>query len=95
MVLVHDDSVRFAQHIREGARHTSDGPPPPASDLSVRNITRDRIEVREAVVAERPYPSSVTPAYNSAPRSGATETSEFIQSGKWAVYTPPPMPERR
>ncbi len=85
----------LAQEILEGVRQTYDGPLTLASDLYVWNITKDRIEVREAVVAERAYPSSVTPDYNSAPRTGFTETSEFIQSGKWAEYTPPPMPERR
>ena len=83
----------LAQLILEGVRQTYDGPLTLASDLYVWNITRERIEVREAVVAERPYPAAVTPEYNSAPRTGFTETSEFIQSGKWEGYTPPPMPE--
>ena len=82
------------QELLQGVRSTYDGPLTIASDLYVWNITKDKIEVREAVVAERPYPPQASRGYNTAARSGASSVSEYIMAGRWAEYTPPPMPER-
>jgi ribonuclease Z len=83
------------QELLEGVRSTYDGPLTIASDLYVWNITKESIEVREAAVLERPYPPPVSREYIQAPRSGASEVSEYIMSGRWEGYTPPPMPQRR
>ena len=40
-------------------------------------------------------PPDVTRAYVDAQRSGQKKASEYITSGKWKGYTPPPMPKRK
>jgi ribonuclease Z len=80
--------------IMDGIRKTYDGPLALARDLMVINVTKDNIVVRMAVVDEYVLPPDVTKAYIAAPRTNKKETSEFIQSGKWKGYTPPPMPKR-
>jgi len=80
--------------ITDGVRKTYDGPLALARDLMVINVTKDDIVVRMAVVDEYVLPPDVTKAYIGAPRTDKKETSEFIQSGKWKGYTPPPMPKQ-
>ena len=79
--------------IMDGIRKTYDGPLAIARDLMVINVTKDDIVVRMAVVDEYVLPPDVTQGYKDAARSAQKETSEFIQSGKWPGYTPPPMPK--
>ncbi len=78
--------------ITDGIREVYDGPLTLARDLMVINVTKDNIEVRMAIVDEYVLPPNVTQGYKEASRSNPKETSEFIQSGKWPGYTPPPMP---
>ena len=80
--------------IMDGVRQTYDGPLAIARDLTVINVTKDDIVVRMAVVDEYVLPPDVTQAYKDADRTAQKETSEFIQSGKWKGYTPPPMPKK-
>ncbi len=80
--------------ITDGVRKTYDGPLALARDLTVINVTKDHIEIRMAVVDEYVLPSDVTQAYKDADRTSQKETSEFIASGKWKGYTPPPMPKK-
>ncbi|MBW2588376.1 MAG: hypothetical protein JRD92_15770, partial [Deltaproteobacteria bacterium] len=80
--------------ITDGVRKTYDGPLALARDLMVINVTKDDVVVRMAVVDEYVLPPDVTKAYIGAPRTDKKETSEFIQSGKWKGYTPPPMPKQ-
>ena len=80
--------------IMDGVRKTYDGPLTLARDLMVFNVTKEKIAVRMAVVDEYVEPPNVTKAYIAAARSKKKETSEYILSGKWEGYTPPPMPER-
>jgi len=80
--------------ITDGVRKTYDGPLALARDLMVFNVTKEKITVRMAVVDEYVKPPNVTKAYIAAARSKKKETSEYILSGKWKGYTPPPMPER-
>jgi hypothetical protein len=65
-----------------------------ARDLMVINLTKETITVRMAVVDEYVLPPDVTKAYVSAPRSGQKTASDYITSGKWKGYTPPPMPKK-
>ena len=46
-----------------------------------------------ATVDEYVLPPDVTQAYKDAPRTDEKSPSEYILSGKWKEYTPPPMPE--
>jgi ribonuclease Z len=80
--------------IMDGVRKTYDGPLALARDLMVINVTKEKINVRMAVVDEYVLPPDVTQAYKDAPRSDEKKTSEYITSGKWKDYTPPPMPKR-
>ena len=80
--------------IRDGIRKTYGGPLTLARDLMVINVTKDVIVVRMAIVDEYVLPPDVTPGYKKAARTAQKETSEFIQSGKWKGYTPPPMPKK-
>ena len=81
------------QAILEGVRETYDGPLTLARDLTVINVTKDLIVVREASVDDYVLPPDVTKAYIDAPRSKEKSPSDAILSGKWEGYTPPPMPK--
>ncbi len=80
--------------IMDGVRKTYDGPLALARDLMVINVTKDDIVVRMATVDEYVLPPDVTEAYKKAPRSDDKSPGEFIESGKWKGYTPPPMPKK-
>ncbi|MEE8094586.1 MAG: guanitoxin biosynthesis MBL fold metallo-hydrolase GntH [Gammaproteobacteria bacterium] len=81
------------QEIVETVRTTYDGPLVVASDLMCWNISKERIVQREVMAAERVQPPPTSLAYKRAKRSGQASYSEFINSGKWKGYTPPPLPE--
>ncbi len=81
--------------IMDGVRKTYDGPLALARDLMVINVTKETIAVRMAIVDEYVLPPDVTKAYIAADRSKNKETSEYILSGKWKGYTPPPMPKKK
>ena len=81
--------------ILEGIRDTYDGPLTLARDLTVINVTKDHIVVRDASVDDYAFPPSVTDAYIKAPRSEEKEPSEKVLAGKWKGYTPPDMPDEK
>jgi ribonuclease Z len=81
--------------IMDGIRKTYDGPLAIARDLMVINVTREEINVRMAAVDDYVNPPDVTQAYKDAARSARKKTSEYITSGKWKGYTPPPMPKKK
>ncbi|MCZ6566516.1 MAG: hypothetical protein O6852_10405, partial [Gammaproteobacteria bacterium] len=80
--------------IMEDVRKTYDGPLVLARDLMVINVTKEKINVRMAIVDEYVLPPNVTQAYVDAPRSGQKKASAYITDGKWKGYTPPPMPKK-
>ena len=82
------------QQILDAVRTTYDGPLVIADDLMAWTITRDAIVQREVVSAERVQPPPTSSEYMKAKRSGEAGYSDFINSGKWEGYTPPPLPER-
>jgi ribonuclease Z len=81
----------------EAVRATYDGPLTLATDMNVWNVTGQQIVVRETLVDENVMPSGTSLAYKQAEREPPSVAenwiSEFINSGKWEGYTPPPMPE--
>ncbi len=81
--------------ITDGVRKTYDGPLALARDLMVINVTKETIKVRMATVDEYVLPPDVTQAYKDAPRTDDKQPSEYILSGKWKGYTPPPMPKKQ
>lgn len=82
------------QLILEDVRKTYSGPLVVANDLMAWTITKDAIVQREVVSAERVQAPPTTQGYLDAKRSGEASYSEFIASGKWKEYVPPPLPER-
>ena len=74
-------------------RKIYDGPLALARDLMVINVTKEHMAVRMASVDEYVLPPNVTDAYKGAPRTDQKSPGEFINSGKWEGYTPPPMPK--
>ena len=78
----------------DAVRSTYDGPFVMADDLMAWNVTKDDIIQREVVSAERVQPPPTSPEYMTAKRSGEAGYSEFINSGKWEGYTPPPLPDK-
>ena len=82
------------QGMLEGIRQTYDGPLTIANDLMVWNVSKDTITTREAVFADRVTPPPTTQAYKNAPRSGEAKMSDYIMSGVWKGFTPPPLPEK-
>ena len=82
------------QEIVETVRTTYDGPLVVATDLMCWNISKERIVQREVMAAERVQPPPTSLEYKRAKRSGQASYSEFINSGKWKGYTPPPLPEK-
>ena len=73
-------------------RTTYSGPLVIANDLMAWNVSKDAIVQREVVSAERVQPPPTSAGYMQAKRSGEASYSEFIESGKWEGYTPPPLP---
>lgn len=82
------------QDITDNLRKTYDGPFIMASDLMCWNISKEKIQQREVVSAEMVQPPPTSRGYKEARRSGEAEMSDFILSGKWKGYTPPPLPEK-
>jgi len=56
--------------------------------------SKDSIVHREVVSAERVQPLATSLEYKQAKRSGEVGNSDFINSGKWDVYTPPPLSDK-
>ncbi len=81
------------QQMLEAVRETYDGPLTFATDLMVWNVTKDDVILREAVFPDRVTPPSTTKAYKEAERSGEAEMSDYIMSGVWKEFTPPPLPD--
>ena len=82
------------QDMIDAVRETYDGPLIIASDLMAWNITKDSIVQREVIAAERVEAPPTSEGYMKAKRSGEASYSDFVSSGKWKGYTPPPLPER-
>lgn len=82
------------QDITENIRSTYDGPLAVASDLMCWNVSKDRIQQREVMAAERVQPPPTSMEYKTAPRSGEATMSDFISSGRWEGYVPPPLPDK-
>ena len=81
------------QGMLEGIRKTYAGPLTIANDRMVWNVTKDSITLREAVFPDRVTPPSTTEGYENAKRSGIAKMSDFIMSGVWEGFKPPPLPK--
>ena len=77
----------------EEVRKVYDGPLVIADDLMAWTVTKDAITMREVVSSDRVQAPPTTLGYLQAKRSGEASYSDFINGGKWAGFTPPPLPE--
>ncbi|NCF20059.1 MAG: MBL fold metallo-hydrolase [Haliea sp.] len=78
--------------IYDGVRETYDGPLTMANDLTVINVTKDHIEVREASINHDAWPQGTSKAWDTAPR-GEPATglmSKWLLEGKIKEFIPPP-----
>ncbi len=80
----------------ELVRSTYDGPLTLADDLTVFNVTKDHIEVRETTIDHSSWPVLASEEYNTAPRSERATglMSDFVNEGKWEGFEPPPIPQQ-
>ena len=78
--------------IFEGIRKTYDGPLTLADDLTVINLTKEHIEVREASINHDAWPMGTSKAWDTAPR-GEPATglmSEWLRKAELKGMNPPP-----
>jgi ribonuclease Z len=78
--------------IFESVRKTYDGPLTMADDLTVINLTRDHIEVREASINHDSWPQGTSKEWDTAPRSEPATNliSDWLEKGKLEGINPPP-----
>lgn len=78
--------------IYEGVRKTYDGPLTMADDLTIINVTKDHIEVREVTFNHDSWPQGTSKEWDTAPR-GEPATglmSEWLKQGELEGLNPPP-----
>jgi ribonuclease Z len=78
--------------IFEGVRKTYDGPLTMADDLTVLNVTKDHIEVREVTFNHESWPQGTSKEWDTAPR-GEPATglmSDWLKQGELEGLNPPP-----
>ena len=71
------------QDMTERIREVYDGPLVIANDLMRWNISKDSIQQREVIAAERVQPPPTSEGYMKARRSGEAKMPDFIMRGKW------------
>ncbi len=78
--------------IFERVRSTYDGPLTMADDLTVWNVTRDHIEVREVSVNEAAWAQGTSTEWDTAPRGDPATglMSEWLVEGTVKEFIPPP-----
>ena len=78
--------------IYDGVRRTYDGPLVMAHDLTILNVTKDHIEVREVTFNHDAWPQGTSVEWDNAPR-GEPATglmSEWLEQGAIKEFIPPP-----
>lgn len=78
--------------IFEGVRKTYDGPLTMVDDMTVLNVTKDHIEVREVTFNHDSWPQGTSKEWDTAPR-GEPATSlmaDWLLKGKLEGFNPPP-----
>ncbi len=76
----------------EGVRKTYDGPLTMSDDLTVINVTKDHIEVREVTFNHEAWPQGTSKEWDTAPRSEPATglMSDWLNKGKLEGMVPPP-----
>ena len=87
-------SIEFEMH--EAIRRTYDGPLTLAADLTVFNVTKDHIEVREVTIDHEAWPSGTSPEWAKAPRGEPATSlmSEWLVEGTVKEMILPPREDK-
>ena len=78
--------------IFERVRKTYDGPLAMANDLTVINVTKDHMEVREATINHEAWAQGTSNEWDTAPRSEPKDSliSDWLTKGRIEDFVPPP-----
>ena len=78
--------------IYEGVRKTCDGPLAMAADLTVINVKKDHIEVREVTSNHESWSQGTSKEWDTAPRSEPATglMSDWLNKGALEGINPPP-----
>lgn len=78
--------------IFEKVRKTYDGPLTMADDLTVINVTKDHMEVREATINHEAWAQGTSNEWDTAPRSETKDSliSDWLKDGSITDFVPPP-----
>ena len=78
--------------IFQGVRKTYDGPLTMSDDLTVINVTKDHIEVREATIDHEAWAQGTSTEWDTAPRSDPATglMTDWLKDGKVEGFNPPP-----
>ena len=78
--------------IFEGVRKTYDGPLAMAADLTVINVKKDHIEVREVAFNHEAWAQGTSKEWDTAPRSEPATglMSDWLKKGEVKGINPPP-----
>ena len=78
--------------IFEKVRKTYDGPLTMANDLTVINVTKDHMEVREATINHEAWAQGTSNEWDTAPRSKTADSliSDWLKKGSITDFVPPP-----
>ena len=78
--------------IYEGVRSTYDGPLAMAADLTVINVTKDHMEVREVTINPEAWAQGTSREWDTAPRSERATAlmSKWLREGEIKGVNPPP-----
>ena len=78
--------------IYDGVRKTYDGPLAMANDLTVFNVTKNHIEVREATINHDAWPQGTSKEWDTAPRGEPATglVSDWLEKGALEGFNPPP-----
>lgn len=81
--------------IFEKIRKTYDGPLTMANDLTVINLTKEHIEVREVTINHEAWAQGTSMEWDTAPRSEPKDSliSDWLSQGRITDFVPPPTPQ--
>jgi ribonuclease Z len=78
--------------LHQGVRKTYDGPLAMTADMTVINVTKDHIEVREVSFNHEAWPQGTSKEWDTAPRSDPATgaMSDWLKAGALKGFNPPP-----
>jgi hypothetical protein len=78
--------------LHQAVRETYDGPLAMAADMTVINLTKDHVEVREATFDHEAWPQGTSREWDTAPRGEPASgvMSDWLKAGTVKGMNPPP-----